>query len=261
MVMNAKPPQSGQSSGRRSMRWLGLALIGAAVIGAGVFALHLRTQGLERRLMASPPDEVFDDPELVTFADRRGARVYRAKCASCHGGEMQGRQDIGAPNLLDGVWLYDFGEVSSIERTVRYGVRSGHAKARNVTDMPALGRTGQLTDREIADVSEFVLKLSHRDHDAPAAARGARIYNDKGVCYDCHDATGLGNPDYGAPGLTGEAWLYGGDRQAIITSIRDGRHGVCPAWGDGLTAAEIRAVSVYVHGASRPGEASTAAIR
>jgi cytochrome c oxidase cbb3-type subunit 3 len=217
------------------MRWFGLALISAAVMGAGVFALHLRTQGLERRLMASPPDEVFGDPELATFADRRGVRVYRAKCASCHGAGMQGRQDLGAPNLLDGVWLYDFGEVSSIERTVRYGVRSGHPKARNVTDMPALGRTGQLTGREIADVSEFVLKLSHRDHDAQAAERGARIYNDKGVCYDCHDNTGLGNPDYGAPGLTGEAWLYGGDRQAIIASIRDGRHGVCPAWGDRLT--------------------------
>ena len=53
---------------------------------------------------------------------------------------MQGNPALGAPNLTDKVWLYDQGGVSDIERTILYGVRSGHAKSRNITDMPPVGR-------------------------------------------------------------------------------------------------------------------------
>ncbi len=35
-----------------------------------------------------------------------GKPVYAENCAVCHGDEGKGNQDLGAPNLTDGIWLY-----------------------------------------------------------------------------------------------------------------------------------------------------------
>jgi cytochrome c oxidase cbb3-type subunit III len=142
--------------------------------------------------------------------------------------------------------------VADIETTILYGIRSGHPKSHNITDMPALGRIGQLSPAEIHDVVEFVYSLSHRSYDAAAAKRGFAIFNDKGACYDCHGADASGNIDYGAPDLTGKAWLYGGDRATLTETVRDGRHGLCPAWISRLTPAQVRALAVYLYVSSHP---------
>jgi len=81
--------------------------------------------------------------------------------------------------------------------------------------------------------------------------RGEAIFQDKGVCYDCHSRDGTGISDYGAPNLTDDEWLYGGDDKTIYRSIYDGRHGVCPAWVGKLSFATIRALAVYVHSMSK----------
>jgi cytochrome c oxidase cbb3-type subunit 3 len=36
----------------------------------------------------------------------KGKEVYAANCASCHGDEGKGNQDLGAPSLTDAIWLY-----------------------------------------------------------------------------------------------------------------------------------------------------------
>ena len=64
------------------------------------------------------------------------------------------------------------------------------------------------------------------------------------------DVEGIPNPDYGAPDLTDNDWLYGGDPDAVYRSIYSGRHGLCPAWTGKLTPAVIRALAVYIHQAS-----------
>ena len=35
-----------------------------------------------------------------------GAKIFADNCASCHGDDARGDQEIGAPNLTDAIWLY-----------------------------------------------------------------------------------------------------------------------------------------------------------
>ena len=211
-----------------------------------------------RALVREDPDNIPSIPRLETFAEKRGRDAYLGSCASCHGETLRGSQEKGVPDLTDGDWLYDYGRVSDIERTVLYGIRSGHGKSHNVTDMPPIGRQRTLAAEEVSDVGAYVLKLSGREADAAAAMRGSQLFQEKGVCYDCHGRDGEGNSDYGAPNLTVAKWLYGGDVEAISASIYDGRHGVCPAWIGKRSFAAIRAIAVYIHSASKEAPGSPA---
>lgn len=215
-----------------------------ALIAFAAFSAHRMQLG--NRLVATAADEVPNDPTLVKFAEQEAAPVYAANCARCHGADMKGNQSLGAPNLTDKIWLYDQGNVSDIERTILYGIRSGHAKSRNITDMPAVGRLGVLKDNEIRDVIEYVEDLSHRPHDAAAATRGEALFKDRGNCFDCHAPDGTGNPDYGSTDLTANTWTYGGDRETLFKSIRDGRHGKMDAFIGKLSFTQIRALAVDV---------------
>jgi|WetSurMetagenome_2_1015567.scaffolds.fasta_scaffold189589_1 cytochrome c oxidase cbb3-type subunit III len=240
---------------RRSLFWpLGVVVVLAlaALIG---FAIHDRL--MATRLLVTDPDKVPSHPELVSYAASLARPAYASNCASCHGADMKGDQAKGAPNLTDQVWLYDFGGVGDIERTILYGIRSGHAKARNITDMPALGRTMQLSPAEVSDAANFVISISRpQGIDQASVARGSKIFQGKGVCYDCHSADAAGNPDYGAPAFTDTDWIYGGDYKSVYDSIYSGRHGLCPAWIGKLKPEVIRALAVYIHQVSHPSPAA-----
>jgi len=197
------------------------------------------------------PDSIPAKPALVSYANEIGRTAYATHCASCHGADMKGNHN-GVPNLTDNIWLYDYGRVSDIERTILYGIRAGLGKSHNVTDMPAIGRIRALNIGEIKDVMAYVLSLSKHKEDPAAVERGSKIFQDKGVCYDCHSRDATGIPDYGAPNLIDSDWLYGnGDEKTIYKSIYDGRHGVCPAWIGKLSFSTIRALAVYVHSMSK----------
>jgi cytochrome c oxidase cbb3-type subunit III len=237
-------------------RWLwGAALTLALFAGLGYW-LHLRS--LEAQLLRAWPADLARNPQLLHFAASLARPVYSAHCAACHGANRLGNQAIGAPNLADSIWLYGDGGIGDIENTILYGIRSGHPRAHNVTDMPAEGRSHQLAATEVDDVVEFVLALSRQAHDASAAERGRKLFYDQGNCFDCHARDALGNSDYGTPGLLGPSWNYGGDRQTLRQSIYSGRHGLCPAWIDRLTPVQIRALAAYLYIKSRPPGQSAA---
>jgi len=223
--------------------------IGALALGL-YYGLHLRS--LEATLVRAWPAELARDPATMHFAVSLARPVYAAHCASCHGPNLHGNQAIGAPNLADSIWLYGDGGIGDIENTISYGIRSGHPKAHNVTDMPAEGRTHQLSAPEIDDVVEFVLNLSRQPHDAMGAQRGRKLFYDKGNCFDCHASDAMGNSDYGSPALLGPTWNYGGDRRTLRQTVYNGRHGLCPAWINRLTPAQIRALAVYLYVESHP---------
>ena len=233
-------------SGKIDPKLLAIAVVVVLAIGSlGAYSAHRAS--LAKQLLLTPADVDPTVPALVEYSRQVGDKVIAKDCARCHGPELKGNTAIGAPNLTDKVWLYDQGNVSDIERTIIYGIRSGHSKARNITDMPAVGRLGVLKPAEIYDVVQYVRQISHQDFDAKAAPRGYALFKDKGNCFDCHAQDGTGNPDYGSVDLTANVWNWGGDYVSLYKSVRDGRHGLMPAFIDTLSAAEIRAVAVDVY--------------
>jgi cytochrome c oxidase cbb3-type subunit 3 len=246
--MEKDQPAGGKLGSWRRFR---LAAVGA-VLGLALVAywqIHSYLAG--RALVMEDPEKIPSNPPLLAYANDVGASAFAVNCASCHGADLKGSQTKGVPNLTDNIWLYDYGRVEDIERTILYGIRSGNSKAHNVTDMPALGRQKAITVADIKDVIVFVRWLKTKTGDPDALARGERIFQDKGVCYDCHSREGTGVSDYGAPNLTDDDWIYGGDDKAVYKSIYDGRHGLCPAWIGKLSFPTIRALAVYVHSMSK----------
>jgi len=230
-------------------RIAGLLLVVAAV-ALGVHVGLRRAQAV--RLVRTWPERIEQDETLRGFALGLARPVFATHCSPCHGATGEGLREHGTPDLTAARWLYGDGGVASIERTILYGIRSGHPKAHNLTDMPAAGRIHQLTAAEVADVVQFVRELSQQPHSDEAATRGRSLYYDKGNCYDCHAADARGNSDYGAPSLHGPSWQFGGDSDSLFASIYSGRHGLCPAWIGRLQPVQIRALAVYLHQALPP---------
>jgi cytochrome c oxidase cbb3-type subunit 3 len=57
-----------------------------------------------------------DDKE----AAERGAKIYAATCAPCHGADAKGNRALGAPDLSDELWLHA-GDKTTIAGTIRAG--------------------------------------------------------------------------------------------------------------------------------------------
>ncbi len=144
------------------------------------------------------------------------------------------------------------GTVYDIERTVLYGIRSGRSKTRAITDMPAFGLTGRLSDGEISNVVQYILQLSGNRYDPAAADEGRAVFYGRANCSDCHGMDARGDSGYGAPDLTSNVWNSGGDPRSLYQSIYSGQHRVMPAWIGTLSLEEIRALAVYVYSASHP---------
>jgi cytochrome c oxidase cbb3-type subunit III len=193
-------------------------------------------------LMALKDGEQPTDQGLLTFATAAGRAAFGDNCATCHGAGAQGSK--GYPNLNDNDWLWG-GTLSDIERTLHFGIRSGHEEAR-ISQMPAYGRDQLLEPKQITDVAEYVLQISGQEHNAAAATRGAETF--AAQCSACHGATGQGDRSQGAPNLTDRIWLFGGDRASIVAQINNGRGGVMPNWQGKLDEGTIRALAIYVHG-------------
>ncbi len=80
--------------------------------------------------------------------------------------------------------------------------------------------------------------------DREALAMGEVLFRDN--CAACHGREAHGNPLLGAPNLTDNDWLYGGDGKTILTSILDGRRGAMPAWGPQFGDAGVENLANYV---------------
>jgi cytochrome c oxidase cbb3-type subunit III len=239
-------------SKRRATRWAALVLLCLGLI-AGLTIYRVRNGQAEERLLATLPSQIMQDASLVGFAKAQGAPLFAAHCASCHGADMKGQTSTGAPNLVDGVWMFGDGSIYEIERTILFGIRTGSSKSRDVTEMPALGQRGLLTDAQIREVIQFVLKLSGRPHREDAAAEGRRVFDTgDAACIACHGDDGRGDTYSGAPDLTADKWNFGGDEQSLYDTIYFGRRGVCPGWFGVLTLGQIRSLAVYIYAASHP---------
>ncbi len=189
-------------------------------------------------------DEIQADPTLMRIVEETGSRLYGDNCAACHGVDAKGAANY--PDLTDGDWLWG-GEPETIAETMRVGINSMHDEGR-IAQMPAFGRDEMLDRSQINDVASYVLSLSDpaasasRDAEKVAAGREVFLAN----CAACHGDDAKGSRDLGAPDLTDQSWLYGGDLQTIVTTIHGGRQGHMPAWDERLSPAEIKILALYI---------------
>ncbi len=196
--------------------------------------------GITAQIAETPFVEIAANQELDDFARAGGAAIFRTYCSQCHGAGAAGA--VGYPNLVDDDWLWG-GDPEAIAATIRHGIRWEDDDDTRYSEMPAFGRDQILSRAEIEAVADHVLSLSGQ---ATSTPEGATLYADN--CAACHGDAGGGDREQGAPNLADAIWLYGADREAVITSITNARFGVMPSWNTRLTEAEIRQVTHYVHG-------------
>ena len=192
------------------------------------------------RYAATPIEELIGDPKALAM----GQRIFGNFCSQCHGTAAQGYP--GFPNLADDAWIW-----GSSPAAIKTSISQGRQAAGMIAWGASLGEEGVL------DTTEYVLSLSGRADDEAAVARGQTHY--MALCFACHGPDGKGNPLLGAPNLTDDAWIYGGDRETIATSIAEGRAGVMPAHADLLDEPRIHLVAAWVYSlsADAPEVAST----
>ena len=212
--------------------WLGWSSTGA-----------LAAQQDQLREQVQPLYARFEDMEIPAIADDAqareiGQRLFLNNCAQCHGSDARGSK--GFPNLADGDWLY--GSSPDI-------IRESIAKGRHGI-MPPFGE--QLDSRAVGDVTQYVRSLSGLAADPIKAARGRADF--RANCAACHGVEGKGNPLLGAPNLTDKVWLYGSSAAVIAETITKGRDNQMPAHEDVFTPQQIRLLTAYVWGLTRPAE-------
>ena len=180
-----------------------------------------------------------------------GSRLFLQNCAVCHGSNAKGA--LGYPNLTDNDWLYG-GEASNILTTLHNGRIGGMAAWRD-----------QIGEDGVRAVSEYVLSISGNqpgyELDKAKVIQGEAIFNEPTNCVLCHGPDAKGMTSTGAPNLTDNIWLYGGDRESIRETLRYGRAGVMPEWETKLGNERIMLLAAYVYSLSdrtaQPAKAKT----
>ena len=212
-----------------------------AQVNKDIATAKQQTAVFSDKIAESDFETIKADPELLSFALAGGEAAFGDNCAPCHGRGAQGY--VGYPNLRDDAWLWG-GSIDGIQQTILHGIRSDDPKTR-MSMMPAFGELGMLNREQISDTAEYVMSLSGNEQDAEAAARGQELYATN--CAACHGPDGAGNQALGAPNLTDELWLYGGDKDTLVETITYSRAGMMPAFSERLDPATIKKLAIYVH--------------
>ena len=172
-------------------------------------------------------------PEYQEARDM-GKRLFLTYCMQCHGSDAGGSR--GFPNLTDDNWLW-----GGTPEQIRVSIANGR-----IGVMPTHAHLG---DEKIDQVTTYVASLSGRDVDAAKAEAGKEVFMTAG-CIGCHGMDGTGNQMLGAPNLTDDIWLYGGDAGTIEQGLRNGRNGQMPAFGESLSEERRKLLAAYVQGLS-----------
>jgi cytochrome c oxidase cbb3-type subunit 3 len=171
-------------------------------------------------------------PELAANAQAMSTahNLFQNNCAQCHGSDGGGAR--GFPNLANADWQWG-GDPDTIVQTIAGGRTA------------AMTPWGEVLGAEGVDqVVAYVRQLSGQEADAALATAGATQFQT--FCMACHGMDGKGMAAVGAPNLTDEVWLYGGDAATIRETVVGGRMGQMPAFQDKLGEQRVRLLAAYV---------------
>ena len=183
------------------------------------------------------------DPELMQIVRGTGRTLFGDNCAACHGRDAMGGP--GFPNLTASPLLWG-DQPDQIFNTIRVGINSPHPDTR-VSQMPAFGHDQMLPRADVLKAATFVYSLSHpnaKNIDPATTEAGKKIF--AANCVSCHGEDAKGNPELGAPNLTDQFWIYGGDLDAIDTTVWGGRQGHMPTWEGRLSDLDRKILTLYL---------------
>lgn len=187
------------------------------------------------QLLAPYVDKLAADPQALKI----GSRLFLQNCALCHGSNAKGA--TGYPDLTDNDWLYG-GEAKHILLTIHNGRKGAMAAWQK-----------QLGESGVRAAAEYVLSISGNQNgyelNKAQVAQGQTIF--EANCVLCHGKQAEGNIEFGAPKLTDDIWLFGGDRETVRETIRHGRAGVMPEWQTKLGNERIMLLAAYVRSLSQ----------
>jgi len=165
------------------------------------------------------------DPKAMATA----RNLFQVNCAQCHGSDGGGAK--GFPNLMDANWQWG-GDPDTVVQTIMAG---------RMAVMPPWGAVlgAQGVDQAVA----YVQQLSGQPADTTLALAGQTLFETN--CAACHGLDGKGNPILGAPNLTDDIWLYGGDAATLHQTLENGRNGQMPAFGERLGPERVRLLAAY----------------
>lgn len=197
-----------------------------------------------KRIEAESYQAIQADPKLMTIVRQSGRTLFGDNCAACHGVNAKGSK--GFPDLTTTSWLWG-GDPEAIAETIRVGINSAHPKTR-ASQMLSFGRDQILSRAEVENVVSYVQSLSGAAPSNQIAREeleaGKAIF--AANCASCHGDDGKGKVELGAPDLTDQHWIYGGDPQSIFTSVWGGRRGHMPTWETRLSALERKILALYL---------------
>lgn len=196
-----------------------------------------------RKIADQGYDAILADPALMTDVRETGHTLFGSNCAACHGLDAKGGP--GFPNLTTSSWLWG-GKPEDMFNTIRVGINSAHPDT-HTSQMPAFGRDQMLSRADVFKAASFVFSLSHpkaKELDPKTVDAGKAIF--AANCVACHGNDAKGNPELGAPNLTDEFWIYGGDLDTIDTTIWGGRQGHMPTWESRLSELDRKILTLYL---------------
>ncbi len=187
-------------------------------------------------------DAIQGNSQLMAIVDESGPALFEDNCAMCHGSDGDGGRYF--PKLNDTSWLWG-SDPNVILQTLAVGINSTHPDTR-IAIMPGFGAAGVLSAEVIENLVAYVQSISssHNTSIEQANMAGKEAYSM--YCAGCHANDGTGNSVVGAPNLTDDYWVYGGDTTALTATLTHGRKGHMPAWDKRLSLSERRILTLYV---------------
>ena len=198
----------------------------------------------ENTILNGEFDSLQRDEASMKLVRQHGARLFADNCAVCHGTNAEGGP--GFPSLVDDQWLWG-GTPDAIMETLRVGINANNDDTRT-SQMTAFGETDFLDREQRRALTTFVLSLSNThgsdslDQEEITLGQGLFLAQ----CASCHTDTGRGMQSVGAPNLTDEFWIYGGDRKSISSTIYSGRMGVMPHWESRLSEVDRKVLTLHI---------------
>ncbi|VAW99811.1 Cytochrome c oxidase (cbb3-type) subunit CcoP [hydrothermal vent metagenome] len=186
-------------------------------------------------------EDINKDDAVRAYAISVAKVLFADNCAACHQPGGAGLLTM-YPSLVDDDWIWG-SQYKEIETSIRAG-RKG--------TMPSFSK--MLNDKQISDVSSYVLSLSSTQKDGARVNPGKEIFNSN--CAACHTQQGTGNILLGSANLADKIWtvaditLKMNDTEktnAIKNVVRVGISREMPSWEKRFTDLEIKMLTFYVH--------------